>query len=143
MPGPEFFQTRMGQRFYEVDVPRIVSALERIAEALKPGQTTPPLVDTLAEQLAASPTAARNEDSWSAARRGAARFNSGRVAVEVDVLERSKGAGPWIVVVPGETSDPTYHTSEAEAVHEARERVLVDPGLHVYVCEVHWATRSP
>jgi DNA-directed RNA polymerase alpha subunit len=35
MPGPEFFQTRMGQAFYERDVPNIVKALERIANALE------------------------------------------------------------------------------------------------------------
>lgn len=35
MPGPEFFQTRMGQKFYEADVPRIVKSLERIAEMLE------------------------------------------------------------------------------------------------------------
>ena len=33
--GPEFFQTRMGQSFYEVMVPRLVKALERIAETLE------------------------------------------------------------------------------------------------------------
>jgi hypothetical protein len=32
MPGPEFFQTRMGQKFFESDVPRIARALESIAE---------------------------------------------------------------------------------------------------------------
>jgi len=33
--GPEFFQTVMGHRFYEGDVPRLVKALERIADALE------------------------------------------------------------------------------------------------------------
>lgn len=33
--GPNFFQTRMGQKFYEADVPRIANALERIADALE------------------------------------------------------------------------------------------------------------
>ncbi len=31
----EFFLTRMGQRFYMADVPRIAKALERIAAALE------------------------------------------------------------------------------------------------------------
>lgn len=35
MPGPEFFQTRMGRKFYEADVPRIAASLEKIAEALQ------------------------------------------------------------------------------------------------------------
>lgn len=33
--GPNFFQTRMGQKYYEHDVPRIADALERIANALE------------------------------------------------------------------------------------------------------------
>lgn len=35
MPGPEFFQTRMGQKFYEYDVPRLAEALERLADQLE------------------------------------------------------------------------------------------------------------
>lgn len=35
MSGPDFFQTRMGHRFYESTLPRIASALERIAKALE------------------------------------------------------------------------------------------------------------
>jgi hypothetical protein len=31
----EFFQTRMGKKFYDADVPRITKALERIADALE------------------------------------------------------------------------------------------------------------
>ena len=30
----DFYQTRMGQKFYESDVPRIAKALERIADKL-------------------------------------------------------------------------------------------------------------
>jgi hypothetical protein len=33
--GPEFFQTIMGRKFYEADVPRALKALERIAAALE------------------------------------------------------------------------------------------------------------
>lgn len=33
--GPEFFQTVMGHKFYEADVPRVAKALERIASALE------------------------------------------------------------------------------------------------------------
>lgn len=33
--GPEFFQTYMGRKYYERDVPRIVEALERIAMAME------------------------------------------------------------------------------------------------------------
>jgi hypothetical protein len=33
--GPEFFQTRIGHKFYDVDVPRIAKALERIAALLE------------------------------------------------------------------------------------------------------------
>jgi hypothetical protein len=32
--GPEFFQTRMGMRFFEAEVPRFLKAVERIADAL-------------------------------------------------------------------------------------------------------------
>ncbi len=28
MPGPEFFQTRMGQKFYERDVPELINQLK-------------------------------------------------------------------------------------------------------------------
>jgi len=35
MPGPEFFQTRMGQKFYGSDVPRIAKTLEDILVELK------------------------------------------------------------------------------------------------------------
>lgn len=33
--GPEFFQTIMGRKFYDSDVPSILRALERIASALE------------------------------------------------------------------------------------------------------------
>lgn len=36
MSGPQFFQTRMGQQFFEVTVPRIAEALGKIAERLEP-----------------------------------------------------------------------------------------------------------
>lgn len=39
---PEFFQTQMGHTFYEVTVPRIARALERIATALEKHE--PPVV---------------------------------------------------------------------------------------------------
>lgn len=35
MPGPEFFQPRMGQTFYEGNVPRLIKVLERIADSLE------------------------------------------------------------------------------------------------------------
>lgn len=35
--GPEFFQTMMGQRYYEGTMPRIAKALERIADQLEKG----------------------------------------------------------------------------------------------------------
>jgi hypothetical protein len=46
--GPQFFQTRMGTRFYEADVPRIANALERIAAALE--ARTPREPETIPEQ---------------------------------------------------------------------------------------------
>ncbi|MBA4372307.1 MAG: hypothetical protein C0402_05545 [Thermodesulfovibrio sp.] len=33
--GPQFFETRMGQKFYTADVPRIAKALERIADSME------------------------------------------------------------------------------------------------------------
>jgi len=35
---PEFFQTNMGRKFFESDVPRAIKALEGIAERLKTNQ---------------------------------------------------------------------------------------------------------
>jgi hypothetical protein len=35
MSDTPFFQTQMGRKFYEADVPRLVKALERIATALE------------------------------------------------------------------------------------------------------------
>ena len=35
MPGPQFFETIMGARFYKGDVPRIGKALKSIAESLE------------------------------------------------------------------------------------------------------------
>ena len=35
MAGPEFFQTRMGQKFFEATAPRIAVALEDIAKEMK------------------------------------------------------------------------------------------------------------
>jgi hypothetical protein len=34
MAGPKFFQTGMGRAFYERDIPRLVTALESIADKL-------------------------------------------------------------------------------------------------------------
>lgn len=39
MSGPEFFQTRMGQKFFEGTMPRIADALTTIAERLEPTHT--------------------------------------------------------------------------------------------------------
>lgn len=33
--GPQFFQTRMGQKFYEGDFPRLVKVLENISKSLE------------------------------------------------------------------------------------------------------------
>lgn len=35
MPGPEFFQTRMGAVFFESTMPEIARQLKRIADALE------------------------------------------------------------------------------------------------------------
>ena len=35
MPGPEFFQTRMGQKFYEHTLPELVKQIARVADALE------------------------------------------------------------------------------------------------------------
>lgn len=34
MPGPKFFQTRMGVRFFEADLPRLIDALEKIGKEM-------------------------------------------------------------------------------------------------------------
>jgi hypothetical protein len=46
MPGPEFFQTMMGRKFYEGDVPRIAKALEIIANNMEK-QTQKPVMNEL------------------------------------------------------------------------------------------------
>lgn len=33
--SPQFFQTRMGVKFFQSDIPRLVAALERIAKQLE------------------------------------------------------------------------------------------------------------
>jgi hypothetical protein len=43
MSGPQFFETLMGRKFFEADVPRALRALERLAaaiEALKPSASS-------------------------------------------------------------------------------------------------------
>lgn len=40
--GPKFFQTMMGKKFYEADVPRLVRVLERIAKALEQQEPADP-----------------------------------------------------------------------------------------------------
>jgi hypothetical protein len=35
MSGPEFFQTIMGRKFFQSDVPRMLTLMERIAKALE------------------------------------------------------------------------------------------------------------
>lgn len=42
MGGPEFFQTGMGHTFYQGTMPRIMRALERIADALERMNPPPP-----------------------------------------------------------------------------------------------------
>lgn len=49
MSGPEFFQTVMGHRFYERDVPKIAEALSEIA---KVAPAIPALVKLLEQQAA-------------------------------------------------------------------------------------------
>ena len=48
--GPEFFQTRMGQTFYEGTMPRIAAALERIATALEKQRAREPLMTEVSGQ---------------------------------------------------------------------------------------------
>ena len=33
--GPEFFQTRMGQKFFEGDIPALIAAINRLADAVE------------------------------------------------------------------------------------------------------------
>ncbi len=35
MSGPEFFQTAMGRKFFQSDVPRMITLMERIAIAME------------------------------------------------------------------------------------------------------------
>jgi len=52
MSGPQFFETRMGQHFYDHTVPRIADALEQIAKALVVQKPKPaPLSNADIEQI--------------------------------------------------------------------------------------------
>jgi hypothetical protein len=35
MSGPDFFQTAMGRKFFQADVPKMITLMERIAKALE------------------------------------------------------------------------------------------------------------
>jgi hypothetical protein len=35
MPGPEFFETRMGHAFYDGTMPKLADAMKRVASALE------------------------------------------------------------------------------------------------------------
>ena len=62
---PEFFQTRMGARFFERDVPEIARQLARIADALERLATTGPDRDRPAGATPvtnAAPAPAEGED---------------------------------------------------------------------------------
>lgn len=39
MPGPEFFETRMGRKFFEMDVPDLTEAINRLASAIEKANT--------------------------------------------------------------------------------------------------------
>lgn len=54
----EFYQTRMGHQFYEGTVPRLVRAIERVADALEAPKPTPlrELADLLSRAAAALET---------------------------------------------------------------------------------------
>ena len=53
MSGPEFFQTRMGQTFYEGTMPKIAKALERLAGVLENEGLTIDAIKLLRENLRA------------------------------------------------------------------------------------------
>ena len=50
MSGPEFFQTRMGQHFYEVTMPDLVTEMRRLNDNLEA------IEDALAKQVATAPS---------------------------------------------------------------------------------------
>jgi hypothetical protein len=56
MGGPQFFETRMGQRFYEHTMPEVAKQLARIADALEniasrqPPETRPAEADPKADR---------------------------------------------------------------------------------------------
>jgi len=41
MSGPKFFQTGMGHKFFEGDIPKIVEALQSISRSLRAAQSDP------------------------------------------------------------------------------------------------------
>jgi len=71
--GPQFFETRMGQKFYTADVPRIAKALERIADSMEkhsaPEMTPSPGANSssdIAELIAEAETEMKRlkEEGW-------------------------------------------------------------------------------
>lgn len=46
MPGPEFFQTRMGVRFFESDLPKLIAQLSRLNDNLEKMNAPKPEIST-------------------------------------------------------------------------------------------------
>ncbi|MBU8900709.1 hypothetical protein KRR26_34395 [Corallococcus sp. M34] len=59
MSGPSFFQTHMGQRFYETTMPSLVRELRRLNDSVE-------RLVAVAERLAGPPPASSNESAWPA-----------------------------------------------------------------------------
>ena len=49
MSGPEFFQTGMGRKFYDHDIPEIARQLKRLADALEKPMTKEYILKTASE----------------------------------------------------------------------------------------------
>lgn len=73
--GPQFFETRMGHKYYEGTMPKIAKALERIADALEGRLHEPPPDES------ATPTAIASRAMRLASR------STGRVTYATDPLQ--------------------------------------------------------
>ena len=58
----QFFQTRMGSKFFEADVPRIIEAINRLAAAMEE-QCKEKTATALKSQEKSSPTTSSGEQS--------------------------------------------------------------------------------
>jgi hypothetical protein len=114
MSGPEFFQTHMGQRFFQSTVPALVQQLEKLNEQLE-RQTRPEIA---ARWKRALEKIAENKVAWNL-------VTIAREALDGGPAERGSG------VYVSEAQWEAYEAGRARGTYEAERAhaVLYDPAL--------------